>query len=203
MFVNTVNMAVCSHTFFSSDWQNLDFKRKTRTITRIRTSDLQICNLALYHLNCSGSFDGTSPKLSPESHDIQVVVVCDKFFKIQIISLYLLITLIDKDLYESRNVSIKFRVLFWFICTLHSKTILYIFGKSFIVYSYFCIIRTTVRYVSKWSLSCFYTKKYIVLINIVLFLYRLPLSKSKNLVLNPAKVYRVFQSWKSWSQVYP
>ena len=53
------------------------FKRNIRTWTRIWTSDLQICSLALYHLNYPGSSDGTGLNLSHESNVMQGVFFWD------------------------------------------------------------------------------------------------------------------------------
>ena len=52
------------------------FKRKIRSWTGIRTSDLQISSLALQNLSYPGSIDGTGLNLSLESNAMLGVVVC-------------------------------------------------------------------------------------------------------------------------------
>ena len=56
---------------------NLEFKRKIRTLTGIRTSDLEISSQAFYHLSYHGSIDGLN--LSLQSNTMQGSMFCDIF----------------------------------------------------------------------------------------------------------------------------
>ena len=57
--------------------QILYFKRKIRTLTGIRNSDLQNSCLALHHLGYPTSNNGTGLNLSLESNAMKGIVICD------------------------------------------------------------------------------------------------------------------------------
>ena len=57
---------------------NSDLKIKIRTWTGIQSSDLQISNLALYHLIYPDSIDDAGLNLSLENNFMQGVLVCEQ-----------------------------------------------------------------------------------------------------------------------------